>query len=275
MVVEFAKSTSTMIQGMTAVIGQFKTESRAAEECTRSMGAELATLGGDAARASTAASELARTMNALQESIVTVDLSWGVQAEIGRTTLQSSTESEAVLATLAGRTANVGLFVDMIRAIAGQTDLLALNAAIEAARAGAAGRGFAVVAGEVKILAGRAQAATEDASELIGGITEGAAKADQSVRDVASSMARLIETVEAIGTEIRDQQAISTELRGEAASGAEHISALAQRWNMMADRVGKAADRSVKAAELGAILQELLDGVAGATNELIARLAAD
>jgi len=174
-----------------------------------------------------------------QDSVAAVELSGQGSARVDQASQAIQQISETVsdastrIHALEERAKQISSIANVIKDIAGQTNLLALNAAIEAARAGEQGRGFAVVADEVRKLAERTSLATTEIEQMIIGIqgdTVGAVEAmnaalpevqqgvalassaSESLRAIEDGARRTLERIGEVADATKEQSTASTSI---------------------------------------------------------------
>lgn len=168
--------------------------------------------------------------------------------------------SAATVDKLGESSKEIGLIVETITGIAGQTNLLALNAAIEAARAGEQGRGFAVVADEVRKLAEESHDAAQRISDLINGIQKDTDEAVQSMHEGSIAVKEGTSSVEQLRDAFQSIRDASHEVT-------ENVKGMSKDLGEVSSNAETIKDRSNRISSNGRKVASEMESVSAASEE--------
>ena len=179
--------------------------------------------------------------------------------------LQAGTSIATDMEEIRNATDEMVKAVQVIQAIARQTNLLSLNAAIEAAKAGAQGKGFAVVAEEIRKLAERSGNAAREIAQLIErcnqAVVLGAQTAGTTVEVVTTlrtDLQSVHDLVAKIGSATTEQATTSTAMATQVEDAAAEVARNASASMQLAATVSEVAQTSEQLAAIGDGLAQTL-----------------
>jgi methyl-accepting chemotaxis protein len=247
-------------RSMTSVSAEAQREASTASGVSRSAAEHVATVGEAAGQLDGAISEIGAQV---QHS-----------SKISQDAVTQIREASAIVRTLSAASADIGKVVQLIQAIAEQTNLLALNATIEAARAGEAGKGFAVVASEVKQLATQTSKATGEISGRIHAVQGATDQAVAAIDNVDKTITRINEIGSRIAAAVEEQGAATSEISRAGRHAAEQTEQLAASLVRLLEA---ASDTSNSSEDVVASASGLYDQAAALkrqVDEFLAHIAA-
>ncbi len=176
------EDTASSIEQMIASIKQVSENTDALSASAEQTSSSISEMSSAVKEVEQRAVESARLAEKVSREASERGMTAAAEAIRGMQNIKESVEATAAVVNRLGkRSQEIGQILKVIDEVTDQTSLLALNAAILAAQAGEHGKGFAVVAEEIKDLAERTAASTQEISSLIASVQEETAESVQAM----------------------------------------------------------------------------------------------
>ncbi|WP_153110186.1 methyl-accepting chemotaxis protein [Propionivibrio limicola] len=267
-----AKSVATAAGQMATTSTQVATASHQQSEAASGMAATVEEMTVSINHVAERAHEADRLSNESGRLATTGEQIIGQTAQDIQNISTTVHEAASLIQGLEQHSQEISNVVAVIKEVADQTNLLALNAAIEAARAGEQGRGFAVVADEVRKLAERTTASTQQIAETINTMRTGAENAVTSMQGVvelvSAGVERALEANESIKL-IGEGSRNAVAMVGEITAAIREQGAATNNISSQVEHIAQMSEESSAAAANSAETANDLDRLAGDMQRIV------
>ncbi len=238
-----AEDTAASIEQMIASIKQVSENTDALSASAEQTSSSITEMSASVKEVEQRAVESARLAEQVSRDASERGLEAASEAIRGMQNIKDAVEATAAVVNRLGkRSQEIGQILKVIDEVTDQTSLLALNAAILAAQAGEHGKGFAVVAEEIKDLAERTAASTQEIAGLIASVQEETAESVQA-------MGRGLQAVEAGVSVVNVTSDVLKQVADSSGQSAEMARAIEKTTAEQAKGVSQITETSVSIAE--------------------------